>query len=108
MLGQPEHMDPAQLGFLGDVEWARAYPNQPDTRQSLSRHFHALLAREDRIPAQALDEQLVAGARSAIRQASVPRLMYTQLKIDYAGKTEDALRLDLAAGMGAEQVFRRK
>jgi type VI secretion system protein ImpL len=108
MLGQPDHMDPAQLEYLGDVEWKRAYPNDPDTRQSLGRHFHALLARDDRIPAQTLDEQLVARARSAIRQASVPRLMYTQLRINYAGNAADALRLDLAAGMGAEQVFRRK
>jgi len=43
MLGQPEHLDKAQLIAIVDLEFARAYPSDPDARQGLSKHLRALL-----------------------------------------------------------------
>ncbi|HUO80221.1 MAG TPA: type VI secretion system membrane subunit TssM [Steroidobacteraceae bacterium] len=108
MLGQPEHLDKAQLGAIVDVEWALAYPQQPEIREALSQHFRGLLEDADRLRAMPVDDQLVAQARSTVRQASVPALMYSRLKLNYAGDQERAVHLDIAAGLGADQVFRRK
>ncbi len=107
MLGEPEHLDAMQIETIADIEWAQAYPSDPDTRQSLAKHFHALLE-GGKLRALPMDESLVAQARSTLRQASVPRLMYSRLKLDYANDDTRALRLDVAAGLGADQVFRRK
>ena len=108
MLGQPEHLDKAQLGFLVDLEWKKTYGAQPDVRDSLSRHFHSLLDNEDRLRVLPIDQRLVDQARSTIRQASIARLMYSRLKLNYAGDDADALRLDVAAGLGFDKVFTRK
>ena len=108
MLGQPEHLDKPQLTAIVDLEFSRAYPTDPDTRQGLLKHFRALLDAAGQLRALPTDQLLVDQARSAIRQASVARLMYSRLKLNYAGDTEHALRLDVAAGLGADQVFQRK
>jgi len=108
MLGQPEHLDKAQLIAIVDLEFARAYPSDPDTRQGLSKHFRALLDGEGTLRTLPTDQLLVDQARNAIRQASVARLMYSRLKLNYAGDTAHALRLDVAAGLGADQVFQRR
>lgn len=107
MFGHPEHLDPVQLGAIADLEWARAYPSDADTRQSLSKHFHALLA-AGRPRALSIDDSLAAQARSTIRQSSIARLMYSRLKLDYVGDNARDLQLDVAAGLGADQVFQRK
>jgi type VI secretion system protein ImpL len=108
MLGQPEHLDKPQLAAIVDLEFARAYPSDPDARQGLSKHLRALLDGEDTLRALPTDQMLVDQARNAIRQASVARLMYSRLKLNYAGDTAHALRLDVAAGLGADQVFQRR
>jgi type VI secretion system protein ImpL len=108
MLGQPEHLDETHLAALTDYEWERAYETAPDTRASLSRHFHSLLDVEHAIRPVTLDDALVASARSTIQRASIPVLMYGQIKLAYAGDTEGALRLDQAAGVGADRVLARK
>ena len=56
----------------------------------------------------ALDRSLVAQARSSIRQTSIAQIMYDQIKRNYADDRARALRLDNLAGVGVEQVFRRK
>ncbi|MBS0395623.1 MAG: type VI secretion system membrane subunit TssM, partial [Proteobacteria bacterium] len=108
MLGEPEHLDKDQLGALVDVEWALAYPRDPTTREALSAHFHGLLDNADRLRAMPVDDELVAQARSAVRRASVPALVYSRLKLNYAGDAQRAVHLDVAAGLGADQVFQRK
>jgi type VI secretion system protein ImpL len=108
MLGMPQHLDKAQLAVMTDLEWQTAYADQPEIRDALSAHLRNLLQHEDELRALPLDDQLVAQARSAIQQASVPRLMYSRLKLKYAGDTERAVRLDVAAGLGAERVLSRK
>jgi type VI secretion system protein ImpL len=108
MLGNPDRLDKAQLAVMTDLEWQTAYADRPEVRDALSAHFRSLLEYEEELRAQPLDDRLVAQARNAIKQASVPRLMYSRLKLRYAGDTERAVRLDIAAGLGAERVFTRK
>jgi len=108
MLGEPKHLDKEQLGFLVDVEWRDRFAQQPETRDALSKHFHALLDRVEQLRQIAVDQQIVGQAREAIKLAYVPRLMYSRLKIKYAGDNERAVRLDLATGLGAERVLARK
>jgi type VI secretion system protein ImpL len=107
MLGLPEHLDKAQLAVMTDLEWQTAYADQPDIREALSLHWRNLLQYEETLRALPLNEQLVAQARNAIQQASVPRLMYSRLKLKYAAD-ERFVRLDVAAGLGAERVLTRK
>ena len=107
MLGAPEHIDKAQLAVMTDIEWQTAYADRPDIRDALSRHWRNLLSSEEQLRSLQLDQQLVAQARNAIQQAEVPRLMYSRLKLKYAGD-ERAVRLDVAAGLGAERVLSRK
>jgi type VI secretion system protein ImpL len=108
MLGNPDRLDPEQLAVLADYEWQEAYASNPDARDRLSAHFHSLLESRGRLRPVPLDERLVAQARSAIRQASIPRLIYGQLKLDYGPKAQGGLRLDISAGLGADQALRRK
>jgi type VI secretion system protein ImpL len=109
MLGHPEHLDRAQLGFIADLEWqAIAGAQDSETGGDLSRHFNALLEDEDGLRPVALDESLVEQARSTIRQASIPSLIYREIRLTYAGDSARALRLDLAAGVGAQRVLRRR
>ena len=56
----------------------------------------------------ALDPSLVAQARSTVRQASIPKIIYGRIKRAYADDTTHVVRLDETAGVGVEQVFRRK
>jgi type VI secretion system protein ImpL len=108
MLGEPKHLDVAQLSFLVDLEWQQAYPSDPAMAQSLSAHFKALLDESGELRAMPLDESLVAQARAAIRQASVPALLYSRVKLNYAGDTSRALNLANQSGLMAERVLRRR
>src|SRR5262249_20572732 len=108
MLGQPEHLDKTQLGFVVDLDWNQRFPNDPDLRDSLSRHFASLVQRQSKLRPLPLDDSLVAAARNTIRQASIPRLMYSRVRLNYVGDTARALRLDQASGLGADRVLARK
>jgi type VI secretion system protein ImpL len=108
MLGLPEHLDKTQLEFLVDLEWQDTFASEPDLRESLLTHFHSLLEQQSKLRALPLDETLVTQARATIRQASVARLMYSRVRLNYVGDTERALRLDEAAGLGSDRVFVRK
>jgi type VI secretion system protein ImpL len=108
MLGQPEHLDKQTLGFLVDIEWQDRFAQQPELRDALSKHFHGLLDHVDELRQMPVDEDIVRRAREAIKLAHVPRLMYSRLKIKYAGDNERAVRLDVAAGLGADRVLARK
>jgi type VI secretion system protein ImpL len=108
MLGMPEHLNKAQLGFLVDLDWKQSFANDPDLLASLSRHFASLLERQSKLRALPLDDNLVTQAQNTIRQASIPKLMYSRVRLDYVGDTARALRLDQAAGLGADRVLARK
>lgn len=107
MLGQPQYLDKTELGLLVDLEWKDGNAADPDAGASLARHFRSLLESRDTLRPIALDETLVAQARSTIRQASIPRLIYRHLQLTYAADPR-VVRLDVAAGLNAQQVFRRK
>lgn len=106
MLGQPEHLDKEQLTYIADLEWQRL--PDPGVSSAISEHFRSLLNYEDKLRAMPLDEPLVAQARSTIRQASIPGLIYRHVRLNYASDTGRALRLDIEAGAGTERVLRRK
>jgi type VI secretion system protein ImpL len=108
MLGEPEHLDKAQLAFLVNLDWQDAFAAQPDMLQSLTAHLHSLIEDQDRLRPLPMDDALVAQTRTTVRQASLPRLMYNQLKLSHLDDTSHDLRLDIAAGIGAERVLGRK
>jgi type VI secretion system protein ImpL len=106
MLGDPNRVEKEHLRSLADQEFEEAYTASPEIGQALSKHFATLLDSEKGLRAVPLDDTLVTQARNTIQQASIPRLMYGQTKILYANDPRGP-RLDLAAGLGAEQVLRR-
>jgi type VI secretion system protein ImpL len=107
MLGDPMRFDREYLQSVADVEW-NASNRSAAERAALSRHLQGLFDFADPLRPIALDSALVAQARSTIRQASIPQIMYGELKRAYVTDESRAVRLDVAAGAGAEQVFRRK
>lgn len=107
MLGDPEHRDVEHLRVLADIELRRMYSQDQSTRERLGEHFAQLLADEDGMSLAHVDAELVEQARYALRTASLPVLMYSRLKLSYASDTKRALRLDLAAGPGADAVLVR-
>ncbi|MGH8176808.1 MAG: type VI secretion system membrane subunit TssM [Steroidobacter sp.] len=108
MLGAPEHLDPAQLGFVADLEWRRVFANDEATRERVATHFDALIADADRVQPGQIDEQLVERARTSLKQASLPVLMYSRLKLSFADDSEHAIDLGEEIGLGGDAVFVRK
>ena len=106
MLGEPKHLDKKHLQYLADLEWDPAPVG--GAARSPSTHFRSLLEYSDTLRPIAIDPALVAQARSSIRQASIPQIMYGQLQRSYSSDSADALRLDIIAGVGVEKVMRRK
>ncbi len=106
MLGQPQHLDKPQLAFIAELELKDV--NDPAAGAALMKHFNSLLESEDALRPVTMDESLVAQARSTIRQASIPGLIYRQVRLSYASDTARALKLNVAAGVGAERVLKRK
>jgi type VI secretion system protein ImpL len=108
MLGNPEHLDSAQLKFVADLEWQRLFPNDPATRERVAGHFNALIAEPDRVQKVALDQDTVGAARNSLRQASLPVLMYSRLKLAYAGDDKHALDIAKEIGLGSTALFVRR
>jgi hypothetical protein len=79
----------------------------PGAGTSLSKHFQSLLEYSDTLRPIALDPALVAQARSTILRASIPQIMFEQLRRFY-GDDKRALQLDVIAGTGIEKVLRRR
>jgi type VI secretion system protein ImpL len=92
---------------MTQIELRRMYPNDEATRKRLGGHFEHLLASKDSLSSLPPNNELVEQARYALRTASLPVLMYSRLKLEHASDTKRALRLDLAAGPGADQVLVR-
>ena len=106
MLGDPKHLDKKLLQALADQEW-RMPDAAPGAGTSLSKHFQSLLEYSDTLRPIALDPALVAQARTTILRASIPQIMFEQLKRSYADDKR-GLQLDVIAGTGIEKVLRRK
>jgi type VI secretion system protein ImpL len=107
MLADASHRDAEHLRFLTDVELRRMYPGDQSTRDRLDAHLAQLLSDAGGLSTVQTNAELVEQARYALRTASLPVLMYSRLKLQYAGDSKRALRLDLAAGPGADQVLAR-
>lgn len=108
MFGTPQRIDAEQLGFIGDLEWRRAFPDDSFTQQRLMTHFGALIADSERVRSSALDPELVERARNSLRQASLPVLMYSRLKLSYAYDQARAIDVGKEVGLGGDTVFVRK
>ncbi|HEV7135639.1 MAG TPA: type VI secretion system membrane subunit TssM, partial [Steroidobacteraceae bacterium] len=106
MLGSAEHRDTDHLRYLAQIQWGQMYPQDPATAQHIEEHFDPLLT-DGRLSSVALDSQVVERARIALRSASIPVLIYDRLKLTYRNDTQQALRLDIAAGTGASVLVRR-
>ncbi len=109
MLGEPkDHLDKPQLSFLTNLDWQDKYSTQPAVVESLTTHLHALMEDQSGLAPLPLDTTLLAASRNSVRQASLPRLMYDQLKLAHVDDRSHDVRLDIAAGAGADRVFVRK
>ena len=108
MLGEPEHLDKPLLEFLVNLTWQDSFAAQPEILPRLTTHLHRLLEARERLRPLPLDDALVAQTRNTVRQTSLPRLMYDQLKLNHIDDTGHDLRLDIAAGIGVERVLVRK
>jgi type VI secretion system protein ImpL len=107
MLGDPRRLDKKHLQFLADVEWPGP-ANAPASAASPASHFRNLLEYSETLRPIPTDPALVAQARSTIRQASIPKIMYGRLQRSYRDDGTDALRLDVIGGVGIEKVLRRR
>jgi len=103
MLGHPEHLDRVHLGFIADVE-----SKADGSTSSLANHLKSLLDENVTLPGVQLNASLVAQAQSTIKGVSIARLVYSRLKLARADEGSRGLRLDEAAGVGAERVMRRR
>ena len=108
MLGQPQHLDKEQLAFLVNLDWQQALGERPDAARSLNDHLSSLLKDPAGLRPMPLDDTLVAQTRNTLRQVSLAQLMYDQLRLEHADDVGHELRLDVAAGLGAERVLSRR
>jgi type VI secretion system protein ImpL len=107
MLGDAEHFNRDHIQELISAELTAAYAASPDTAKALTHHFEQLLARDQGLRQVQPDPTRVAQARSSIRQASIPRIIYGIIRLSYADD-QRRLRLDEAAGIGSAEVLVRK
>ena len=107
MLGEPKHLDRQHLQRLADLEWRQ---NAADAvlAPALLKHLNALLDNGGTLRPIPLDGTLVAQARNSIQQTQMARILYDGIKRAYTDEGGQGLRLDQAAGLGAERVFTRR
>jgi type VI secretion system protein ImpL len=107
MLGEPQRLDKEHVAYVAEVEFGTG-DDRENAPASLATHFTNLVEQSNTLRPIPIDAALVAQARATIRQASVPRLIYSQLQRKYAEDTARAVRLDVATGVGGDQVIRRR
>jgi type VI secretion system protein ImpL len=108
MLGAPQHLVPSELQFITDLEWRLNFASDPATVERLQGHVAALMKDKSRVRPLTLDTDMVDRARTSLRQASLPVLMYSRLKLSHAADTEHAIHLDKEIGLGGDTVLIRK
>jgi type VI secretion system protein ImpL len=108
MLGEPKQLRPAEIKQITDAEWTEALPRDAETAARVGAHFNALIDRHERLQPVILDPSLVERARISLRQASMPVLIYSRVRLSYAGDSQRAVRLDKELGLGAQSVFVRR
>jgi type VI secretion system protein ImpL len=108
MLGNPERLVREDVQFISDLEWHQQFAGDDTIVQRLDAHLTALVADKSRVQPVALDADLVERARTSLRQASLPVLMYSSLKPGYLRDLSHAIYLDKEIGLGGESAFVRK
>jgi type VI secretion system protein ImpL len=108
MLGEPQRLDRVQFLPIAQVEWSQRFPGDAATIERLSSHAEALVADQGRVQPVELDREVVERARISLRQASLPMLMYSHLKLLYSDDAENAINLENEIGLRADSVFIRK
>jgi len=105
MLGEPKHLDAAELVALTNLEWRKVFPDEPVLQQALARHFQALVDEPGQLRALTLDAALVDQARITLRTADLSTLVYGSMKLS-AENEGKPLQLDKELGL-LGNVFRR-
>ncbi|HHM05129.1 MAG TPA: type VI secretion system membrane subunit TssM [Gammaproteobacteria bacterium] len=103
MLGQPERLDPELFKVWMELDWSERYAADPTTRDRLKAHLEALLAAG--IPAQPMDEALVAEARRQLNQVPLAERVYARLKQASLSRRDLAIDLSRTLGPAGRQVF---
>ena len=108
MLVSPERLTREDVQFISDLEWRRRFGGDVTLVERLDTHVAALVADKSRLQPVTADNNLVEQARTSLRQASAPVLMYSSLKPAYLRDTAHAIYLDKEIGIGGDAVFVRK
>lgn len=108
MLVNPERLAREDVEFITDLEWRRRFNNDATLVERLDNHVAALIADKSRLEAVTPDNNLIEQARTSLRQASAPVLMYSSLKPGYLRDTAHAIDLDKEVGLGGDSMFVRK
>lgn len=107
MLGQPQHLDPAEFAALARLEWQRLFPHDPAIRKALDKHFSARVDDPLKPRALSLDTALIDQARATLKTADVATLIYGSVQLDAERSGASPVRLDESLGL-LGNVFRRK
>jgi type VI secretion system protein ImpL len=108
MLGDPGRLAREDVQFISDLEWRQRFASDDAIVQRLDAHVTALVADKSRVQPVDLDTDLVERARTSLRQASLPVLMYSGLKPSYLRDPAHAIFLDKEIGLGGDSAFVRK
>ena len=108
MLANPERLTREDVQFISDLEWRRQFSADASVVERLDAHVAALVADKSRLQPVLADNAVIEQARTSLRQASAPVLMYSSLKPAYLRDTEHAIHLDKEIGLGGDSVFARK
>jgi type VI secretion system protein ImpL len=106
MLGEPSRLDKQHLQQIVDLEWETPTRASTSPPQTVATHFKSLLESTETLRPVALDPAIIAQSRTAIRQVSIPRIVYGRLQRYYATDKARAVRLDV--GGASDQVLRRR
>jgi type VI secretion system protein ImpL len=108
MLGDPKHLDKDYLQSLANAEWGQTDGGGSGAGPALANHFKALMDNAPALRPLPLDPRLVGQARSSLPRSLMPKMLYEDIKASNVDEAGQGLRIDQAAGMGAEQVFSRR
>jgi type VI secretion system protein ImpL len=107
MLGQPQHLDPAELAALARLEWQRLFPQDPAISKALDKHFSARLDDPQKPRALSLDNALIDQARATLKTADVATLIYGSVQVEATRSGASPVRLGESLGL-LGNVFNRK
>jgi type VI secretion system protein ImpL len=108
MLNDTKHLDKPFLQRLADLEWKHAEGGAATAGPAAANHFTALLENATTLRPLPLDSKLVGQARSSLPRTLIPRILYDDIKAANVDEPGQGLRIDQLAGIGSEQIFRRK